>query len=101
MAQTRPEPLAGDFSFMKDKSFAPFLADAYQAVTAAGLWNWFRTETPPEGKGYMFWGPAELKEVEKHMKMLDHHSGASYGMTMRSMESIAKDGWASFVSKYK
>lgn len=92
----------GDFSFLGERSFErPMLADAYQAVTAAGLWDFFKLEAPPEDKGYMFWDSPELKRVEQHMKLLDQHSGASYGWTMRNMQAIARDGWDSYQRRFK
>ncbi len=96
-----PSVAPGDFSFRGDKFSESFLADAYQAVTAAGLWDWLRDNPPPEGKGFMFWGHPNLKEIEKHMKMLDHHSGSSYGWTMRNMQVIAEKGWDTYVATCK
>jgi hypothetical protein len=92
---------AGDFSFLNDKFSESFLADAYQAVTAAGLWDWLRENSPPEDKGFMFWGHPKLKEIEVHMKLIDGHSGASYGWTMRNMQAIATKGWEAYVQMSK
>ncbi len=88
-------PQPGDFSWCAE---GPILADAYQAITAAEAWDFFRTESPPADTGYMFWGHPMQKKVESYMKLLDTHSGASYGWTMRQMEAIAKRGWASWVA---
>ena len=88
----------GDFSWIKEGD-AGILADAYQAVTKADAWDFFRNEEPPKGAGYMFWGAPKLREVEKHMLLFDAHSGASYGMTMRVMQYIAKNGWESYVAQ--
>jgi hypothetical protein len=85
----------GDFSWCTD---GPMLADAYQAVTAAEAWDFLRTETPPGEKGYMFWSHPTQKKIESHMKLLETHSGASYGWTMRQMEAIAKRGWHSWAA---
>ena len=41
-----------------------------------------------------------LTEVQRHMKLLDHHSGASYGCMMRVMEMIAVHGWDRYVEHY-
>lgn len=54
-----------------------------------------------EGKGgmktgFMFSDAAELRDIDREMKY-DGHSGASYGMTMRVMEFIAKNGWDGYV----
>lgn len=88
-------PAPGDFSW--SKSDGPMLADAYQAVEAAGAWDFFRTVEPPVEKGYMFWDAPQLNKVQEHMKLLDTHSGSSYAFTMRAMQSIALLGWNSFV----
>jgi hypothetical protein len=90
---TTPQP--GNFTWSRDSGM---LADAYEAVTAAEAWDFLRTESPPADKGYMFWDHPMQKKIESHMKLLDAHSGASYGWTMRQMEAIAKYGWASWVA---
>lgn len=93
-------PTPGDFSFLGDAFSRTFLEDAYQAVTAAGAWEFMKTRSPPEDRGYMFWSePPELKEIQKHMKLGDQHSGASYGMVMRSMQAIAVRGWDNWVAQ--
>ena len=80
-------PPPGDFSWSAEKEM---LADAYQAITITGSWDFFRNLSPPEGKGYMFWDNPELQKVQAAMKLLNMHSGASYGYIMRCMESIAQ-----------
>jgi hypothetical protein len=96
-----PHVAPGDFSFRNDKFSESFLDDAYKAVTAADLWDWLRDNPPPEGKGFMFWGHPNLKEIEKHMKLIDGHSGSSYGWTMRNMQVIAEKGWDAYVATCK
>lgn len=86
----------GDFSFLP--ADATMLKNAYDAVTAEGLWDFFRDQSPPADRGYMFWGAPELKKLDPHLESVGH-SGASYGMTMRAMEAIAKKGWDQFVFK--
>ena len=91
----------GDFSFLNDPAYQRnMLADAYQAVTAAGLWDFFNFQTPPDNTGYMFWDSPELNRVQQHMKLLDHHSGASFSLTMRHMQAIARDGWEQYVKNH-
>jgi hypothetical protein len=83
---------------MKDLPGAAMLADAYQAVSAAEQWSFFRDQTPPADRGYMFWTAPELKLVEAKMRDLGVHSGSSYGWTMRQMQAIAKRGWPAWVA---
>lgn len=71
---------------------ATMLKDAYDAITACDLWGWMREFSPEDGKGFMFTSHPNLERIDKAMKY-QGHSGASYGWTMRQMESIAKIGW--------
>ena len=87
----------GDFSFLADKSERFMLEDAFKAVEATpGGWDFLRTQSPPAGQGYMFWQHPTLKAIGD--RLYDGHSGASYALTMRTMESIAKDGWNAWVA---
>jgi hypothetical protein len=67
------------------------LADAYDAITKADLWDYMRKPSTPGKDGFMFCTDAELVVLSHFMKY-DKHSGASYGWTMRVMEDIAKSG---------
>jgi hypothetical protein len=89
--------VAGDFSWMKDSHSAAMLTDAYQAITAAEQWFFFRYEEPPPDRGYMFWNTPELTLVQSKMRDPDVHSGASYAWTMREMQAIAKLSWEGWV----
>ncbi len=72
--------------------------DAFKAVEATpGGWEFLETMAPPDEKGYMFWNHPIQKSIEANMKLLNDHSGASYGMTMRTVEFIAKHGWDAWV----
>lgn len=112
MSNTATKYAEGDFSFMTDEANYPqptnksalafarmdraMMENAYTAVTAEALWDWFRNCPPPEEKGYMFWGHENLSLLNKHMDAVGH-SGASYGMTLRAIESIAVWGWETYV----
>jgi hypothetical protein len=89
----------GDFSFVRDSMWRMFLHDAYQAVGLADAWTYLRDESPPADKGFMFSSSPATDTIQKFMRYADEHSGASYGITMRCMESIAKRGWPAFVSE--
>ena len=86
---------AGDFSFIKDASSRSMLEDAYKTITDLDLWNWMKSYTPEEGKGFMYSNHENITIIGKEMKT--GHSGASFGWTMRNMEGIAKDGWEFYV----
>ncbi len=89
----------GDFSFIRDATTRMFLHDAYQAVGLADAWTYLRDESPPADRGFMFSSSPATDKIQKFMRYADSHSGASYGITMRCMESIAKRGWDNFVSE--
>jgi hypothetical protein len=89
-----------DFESLYSQFEALMLTDAYKAITECDLWDWMRTYSPEEGKGFMFSDHPNLKRIDKAMKF-DGHSGSSYGWTMRNMESIAKHGWEAHKSKVR
>lgn len=80
---------------------ASLYADADQAITDAGLWGWLYEYTPPKERGWMYDDHPFLELLQSRMKLLDEHSGASFALTMRNMEYIAKYGWDSFVTLVK
>jgi len=77
------------------KSDAEMLQDAADAVTTAEAWEYIRNFA---GESFMFSSSPEISEIQAHMKMMDQHSGCSYGVVMRHMEMIAKEGWESYVT---
>lgn len=89
----------GDFSFINDSHSKQMLEDGYKTITDLDLWNWIANYTPEEGKGFMFSSHDNITKIGNAMKT--GHSGASYGWTMRNMESIAKNGWDKFVNTWK
>jgi hypothetical protein len=86
---------AGDFSFIKDSMSREMLEDGYTTVSELKLWDWLKTFTPEEGKGFMFTDHPNINALGNAMKT--GHSGASFGWTMRNLEAIAKDGWEMYV----
>lgn len=79
-----------DFETIYTAYESTLLKDAYDAITACDLWDWMRSYTPDS---FMYSNHPNLDRINKEMKYMDEHSGASYGWTMRQMESIAKRGW--------
>ncbi len=87
----------GDFQAIPgmDSWEAEMLKDVYDAVSIANKWDDMKKS---QVESFMFHGPSWVPDVHKHMKLLDTHSGSSYGIIMRNIESIAKDGWDAFVT---
>jgi hypothetical protein len=90
-------PIPGDFAAIPgiDAWDAEMFCDAYSAVTKAGCWENIKNFA---GESFMFSRESWLGEVQKHMALMDQHSGCSYGVTMRNIESIAKIGWDAYVA---
>ncbi len=72
-----------------------FLRDIYDAVSELNMWENMRNFSE---ESFMFSRSAWLSQVQGKMKLMDTHSGSSYGCSMRIIESIAKDGWDAYVA---
>ena len=67
------------------------------AITAAGAWDWIRDFN---GESFMFSTDPMIQRItEKMGEGANQHSGASFGICMRTMEYIAKHGWDSYVTE--
>ena len=94
----------GDFASIPGMRFddAQLFSDAYQAITVTKNWDKIKNfGSDPSETSFMFSNAPFLKDIQNNMKMLDYHSGASYGCMMRQMEYIAKHDWNSFVQNFK
>ena len=81
-------------------SDATMLADAYEAVTAADLWEYLARPSTPGPDGFMLASDIELTAISSRM-MFKGHSGASYAWTLRQMEYIAKGGWEPYANRIR
>lgn len=84
-----------------EDSEAKMLQDADNAITECNLWEWLKEFTPKENEGFMFSNHENLNLIHSKMKLIDYHSGSSYGWTMRQMEYVAKNGWDKYYTKRK
>ena len=87
----------GNFSFCTDTTTATMLREMYAAVTAADAWIWLR-DAEPEG-GFMFGSEPELMRIATTLKDSVGHSGASFALTLRSIQRLARIGWPAFVAE--
>jgi hypothetical protein len=100
--------IPGDFSTENtiDSHSQSMLIDAFKAVDSTrGGWAILKQPDVPGPNGFMF---SEFKDplvrdtMETINKKMDGgHSGASYGWTMRNMESIAKKGWEVYMLEWR
>jgi hypothetical protein len=72
--------------------FRPELIKMSSTIEKLGLWDWFRTESPPEGSGYMYWGHPNVSLINNTLPD-NEHSGATFGFALRCMQSISKNGF--------
>lgn len=79
---------------------ATMLADAFQAVTKADMWEYLRLPTTPGKDGFMFSKDIELALINAEMQY-QGYSGASYAWVMRQMEAIAKGGWTEWSNRMR
>lgn len=86
----------GDFHKIPemDSWEADMLKDIYDAVSKLNMWENMRNFSE---QSFMFSRSTWLSQVQSNMKLMDSHSGSSYGICMRIIESIAKTGWDTFV----
>jgi hypothetical protein len=92
-------PVRGDFASIPGMSphEAEMLADAFNAATVTESWDNFRNFSD---ESFMFSTAPWLSKVQAEMKLMDQHSGGSYGWTMRVIEHIARHGWDTYVREY-
>jgi hypothetical protein len=90
----------GDFANIPgiSQNDAKMFKDAYDAVTIAEKWEDLKITYT---ESFMFSPPPFINSITSNMKMMIHHSGCSFGVTMRAIEYIAKNGWDSFVNSYR
>jgi hypothetical protein len=89
-------PIRGNFNGLNLPDWdREMIESAFQAVTSVeGGWDYLKSYDPGQG-GFMFsTPPPKMKEIDDAVNAgYGGHSGASYGMTMRVIQYIAKYGW--------
>lgn len=90
----------GLFDFEQSATMRTCLQDAYDAVTELKLWDYLRDN---QFDSFSYYHGPNIELHETLLKLADKnnlHSGASYGITMRNMESIAKKGFDRWKTNY-
>jgi len=88
------------FDFVSNKMERIILKDAYEAVEDMNLWNYLKENT---FESFTYYNGPNKQLHEDLLEKADKsniHSGASYGITMRNMESIAKQGFDVWKKEY-
>ena len=84
-----------NFSYVKDDFERKVLEETVEIISnIEGGWEFFKEFQPPPHKGFMLSEHPILTKISNAAEARGHgHSGASWGMTLRTMERIAKCGW--------
>jgi hypothetical protein len=85
--------MPANLSFIQDKNMRNMVANGHEAVTQLELWEWLSTFEP--FNGFMFSSNDNVTAIGNKMESLPNppgHSGASFGVTMRHLQFIAKHG---------
>jgi hypothetical protein len=88
-----------DFSFISDEHTRSLVINGYNAVNQLELWSWLKDFEPAEDDGFMFSQHPNVSMICQKMESLPDapgHSGSSFGLTMRHLEYIAKNGMAKY-----
>ena len=90
----------GKFNFVKDDFIKKVFEETYQIISNIdGAWEFLKNFEPHQNRGFMFSEHHMLTKISNAVESYGHgHSGASWAMTMRTMECIAKDGWDYYVA---
>ena len=75
------------------------------SITRLELWDWFRTERPPENQGYSWWNHPNINKISNNLQddqgnFDNPHTGASFACSMRNMQVIAKEGFLKWKIQY-
>ena len=77
-----------DYGMLMEQNFK----DLRDVVDDLKLWSWFANVEPPEETGYMFWQHENLNKIRDALgDKLNHHSGASWAITLRRIQMEAKE----------
>ena len=82
-----------ELSFIQDSHTRSMISIGYTAIDKLELWDWLKTYEPESG--FMFSSHPNINRIMQKMESLPDppgHSGCSFGITMRQLEYIAKEG---------
>ena len=79
--------------------FVQSIKDMVETSIRLEVWEWFKTEEPPEDEGYQWWDHPNINLISSNLSNNDH-SGASFACAMRNVQYIAKNGFTAWKKKY-
>jgi hypothetical protein len=75
------------------------LQNTYESITDLNLWEFLQQNDPPQNMGFMFWNNEYINQIASHPKNTCH-SAASFAITMRIMQKIARIGFEQFCTEF-
>jgi len=89
-----------DFEIANTKKMAQCLYNKYHVIYDLNLWNKFIDDKPNTRDGYMFTKLEWVHQIGNHPLIeKDGHTGATFGLCMRTMEYIAENGEQSYLQE--
>lgn len=90
--------IPGEFKYIRDKNKRFMLANAWQAITSTGTWDFMEKHTG----SFMFSTEPKIIIITDKMSKLgyDSHCPASFGNVMKAMQYIAVYGESKFQEEY-
>ena len=90
----------GEFDFIRDNNEREMLATAHRAISQLEMWRFIRED--PGESGFMFSGDTKVTVIGEKIEQLGYrgHSGASFGLTLRVMQFIARNGYTAYRHEY-
>lgn len=89
------------FDFIPCEMTRKCMQNGCWALDQTNMWEWLRAYEVDPTQGFMFSTNSEIYIIGNMMENLDapipmSHSGASFGLTMRNLSYIAKNGFEAY-----
>lgn len=94
-----------DFDFIDCSMTRRSIENGCWAMDQSGLWDWLKNYEVDPSRGFMFSTAPEIITIcdfmdQQNAPALINHSGASFGITMRHLAYIAKNGFEAYKTQY-
>ena len=96
---------SSDFDFIDCSMTRRCIENGCWAMDQSGLWDWLKNYEVNPSHGFMFSTASEIITIcdfmdHQNAPALINHSGASFGITMRNLDYIAKNGFEAYKTLY-
>jgi hypothetical protein len=96
---------SSDFDFITCDATRECMINGCWALDQTALWDWLRSYEVNPKDGFTFSSDKNIYTIGYKMESSDSpipisHSGASFGITMRNLDYIAKNGFEAYKNLY-